>query len=185
MHVVFHSPGENGRTIELFRDTAEIRVERVARGFVAQERTTVFGGEDEMNVNGGKGLWHVERVWCGASFANPKGIVTISPGLRGTSYPGKTSGQNHNPNRVAANVPHVVGNGIGRNRVAVGDVSWLMTQGSRVAATLGFGSGSPWDSPNAQFKNRSSQSSGTRHQPQRPTGLRLKAQGWRARAYLG
>src|SRR6266496_2630092 len=62
MHVVFHSPGEDGRTIELFRDTAEIRVERVARGFVAQKRTTVFGGEDEMNVNGGKGLWHVERM---------------------------------------------------------------------------------------------------------------------------
>src|SRR5439155_19214967 len=49
-------------SIELFRDTAEIRVERVARGFVAQKRTTVFGGEDEMNVNGGKGMWHVERM---------------------------------------------------------------------------------------------------------------------------
>ena len=49
-------------SIELFRDTAEIRVERVARGFVAQERTTVFGGKDEMNVNGGKGLWHGDRI---------------------------------------------------------------------------------------------------------------------------
>ena len=48
--------------IELFRDTAEIRVERVARGFVAQKRATVFGGEDQMNVNGGKGLWHVRRM---------------------------------------------------------------------------------------------------------------------------
>ena len=37
-------------------------MERVARGFVAQKRTTVFGGEDEMNVNGGKGLWHVGRM---------------------------------------------------------------------------------------------------------------------------
>src|SRR6266699_7118749 len=62
MHVVFHSAGEDGRTIELFRDTAEIRVERVARAFVAQKRTTVFGGEDEMNVNGGKRLWHVGRM---------------------------------------------------------------------------------------------------------------------------
>jgi len=62
MHVVFHSPGEDGRTIELFRDTAEVRVERVARGFVAQKLTTVFGGEDEMNVNGGKGLWHFRRM---------------------------------------------------------------------------------------------------------------------------
>jgi hypothetical protein len=39
MHVVFHSSGEDGWTIELFRDTAEIRVERVARGFVAQKLT--------------------------------------------------------------------------------------------------------------------------------------------------
>ena len=31
-------------------------------GFVAQERPAVFGGEDQMNVNGGKGLWHVGRM---------------------------------------------------------------------------------------------------------------------------
>jgi len=45
-------------SIELFRHAAEIRVERVARDFVAQERPAVFGGEDQMNVNGGTGLWH-------------------------------------------------------------------------------------------------------------------------------
>ena len=37
-------------------------MERVARGFVAQERAAVFGGEDQMNVNSGKGLWHVGRM---------------------------------------------------------------------------------------------------------------------------
>jgi hypothetical protein len=37
-------------------------VERITNGFVAQERATVFGGEDEMNVNGGKGLWHGARM---------------------------------------------------------------------------------------------------------------------------
>src|ERR1035438_447728 len=58
MHVVFHAADEDGRAIELFGDAAEIRVERVARGFVAQERPAVFGGEDQMNVNGGKRLWH-------------------------------------------------------------------------------------------------------------------------------
>ena len=56
MDVVFHA--------------AEIRVERVARGFVAQERAAVFGGEDEMNVNGGKGLWHEGRMPNRKRFAS-------------------------------------------------------------------------------------------------------------------
>jgi hypothetical protein len=62
MDVVFHPADEDGRAIELFGDAAEIRVQRVARGFVAQEGTAVFGGENQMNVNGGKGLWHVGRM---------------------------------------------------------------------------------------------------------------------------
>jgi len=62
MDVVFHAADEEGRAFELFGDAAEIRVEHVARGFVAQERSAVFGGEDQMNVNGGKGLWHVRRM---------------------------------------------------------------------------------------------------------------------------
>ncbi len=33
-------------------------MQRIARGFVAQERSAIFGGEGEMDVNGGKGLWH-------------------------------------------------------------------------------------------------------------------------------
>src|SRR6266496_5511233 len=59
MDMVFHTADEDGRAIEFFGNTPEIRVEGVAREFVAQERATVFGGKDEMNVNGGKGLWHV------------------------------------------------------------------------------------------------------------------------------
>ena len=62
MDVVFHAADEDGRAIELFGDAAEIRMERVARGFVAKERPAVFGGKDQMKVNGGKGLWHVERM---------------------------------------------------------------------------------------------------------------------------
>src|SRR6266853_539011 len=62
MNVVFHAANENGRAIELFGDAAEIRMERVARGFVTQERATVFGGEDQMSVNGGKRLWHGVRL---------------------------------------------------------------------------------------------------------------------------
>src|SRR5205823_2336868 len=51
-----------GRAIESFGDAAEIRVQRVTRGFGAQERTAVFGGENQMNVNGGQGLGHGGRM---------------------------------------------------------------------------------------------------------------------------
>jgi len=33
---------------------------------------------------------------------NPKGIVSFSPGLRGTSYPGCERGMDHNPEGVAS-----------------------------------------------------------------------------------
>ena len=62
MDVVFHAADEQGRAIELFGDAAEIRMERVARGFVAPERSAVFGGEHQMNVNGGKGLGRFDGV---------------------------------------------------------------------------------------------------------------------------
>src|SRR6266700_7757176 len=55
MDMVFHAADEDGRAIELFGDAAETRMERVARGFGAQQRSAVLGGEDKMNVNGGKG----------------------------------------------------------------------------------------------------------------------------------
>ena len=35
-------------------------------------------------------------------FRNPEGIVSFSPGLRGTSYPGKTCKKKRNPEGVAA-----------------------------------------------------------------------------------
>src|SRR5437773_8139453 len=76
MQVVFHATDEDGRAIELFGNAAEIGVERVARGFVAQERAAVFGGEDEMNVNDGKGLWHGAKMAKPWPFANPKGNVS-------------------------------------------------------------------------------------------------------------
>ena len=62
MDVVFHPSNKDGRAIELFGDAAEIRVERIAHGFVPQERSAVFGGEDQMNVNGGQGLWHERKM---------------------------------------------------------------------------------------------------------------------------
>jgi hypothetical protein len=38
---------------------------------------------------------------AGAFAANPKGIASFSPGLRGTSYPGIAASNVHNPERVA------------------------------------------------------------------------------------
>jgi hypothetical protein len=53
---------------------------------------------------------------------NPKGILAQSPGLRGTSYPGKSAGPHHNPNGVAADCcTHALRKRIGRNPVGVGD----------------------------------------------------------------
>jgi hypothetical protein len=104
MNMIFHAADEDGRAIELFGDAAEIRMKRIARGFVAQERPAVFGGKDQMNVNGRKRLWHSGTMANPRSSGNPKGIVSSSPGLRGTSNPGKAPGGNHNPNGVVAKV---------------------------------------------------------------------------------
>ena len=60
----------------MFGNPAEIRVEGFASGFVAQERAAVFGGEDEMDVNDGKGLWHGAKMAKPWPFANPKGNVS-------------------------------------------------------------------------------------------------------------
>src|SRR5437870_5377971 len=46
----------------------------------------------------------------------------------------------NNPKGIASPEPKVGAPGIGRNRVAVGDNCWTVTQGSSFLATLGFGS---------------------------------------------
>ena len=51
MHVVFHSPGEDGRTILPFGNLAQIRVQRRTKLLVPKKGTAVFGGEDEVKVN--------------------------------------------------------------------------------------------------------------------------------------
>src|SRR5438552_15670699 len=119
----------------------------------------------------------------------PKGLRPSAQGWAASAYPGCAFGTGNNANGVAAHSPTLrqrryVGlrikriqqpqtrlwpfvrewdGGNGRNRVAVEIFVWTVTQGSAFRATLGFGSESRWDSPNAQFKNRSSQSSGTRN----------------------
>jgi hypothetical protein len=82
MDVVFHAADEDGRAIELFGDAAEIRVERVARG----------------NVRGlGNDVTKSNRV---VSRNNPKGIVSISPRLRGTSYLGSSCNKSSTATRL-------------------------------------------------------------------------------------
>ena len=61
MDVVFHAADEDGRAIQLFGNAANMGMQRVARGSVAQERSPVFG-DAQMNVNGRKGLGHVGRM---------------------------------------------------------------------------------------------------------------------------
>ena len=73
--------------------------------------------------------------------ANPKGIVSSSPGLRDTSYPGAGEGERPNRNAVASRSSQHR-----HNRVAVDGSSTTPSQGSSFVATLGFESESRWDS---------------------------------------
>ncbi len=74
-------------------------------------------------------------------LVNPKGIVSSSPGSRGTSYPGRLRWDGHQPQRGCVFVvtcrpqPRWDWNVFARQ-----------TQGSSCLATLGFGPESPWDS---------------------------------------
>jgi hypothetical protein len=112
MNVVFHTADENGRAIELFGNATEIRMKRLTRGFVAQERATVFRGRrDECKRRKGTGAYVPSLCPNWALFANPKGIAPTSPRLACNAYLG-----------------YMFGNG--RNRVAVGNIGWTMTQGS-------------------------------------------------------
>ena len=76
-----------------------------------------------------------------ARSANPNGIVSSSPGLRGTSYPGFGERERPNPNGVASRTSRRR-----RNRVAVDDHSATVSQGGSFVATLGFAPESRWDS---------------------------------------
>src|SRR5437660_5638745 len=81
---------------------------------------------------------------CCLPSPNPKGIASSSPGLRGTSYPGKTSKKSINLNEVCGrfdkNGPDC------RNPFRVENLFCMVTQGSRGTATLGFAPESRWDS---------------------------------------
>jgi len=62
---------------------------------------------------------------------NPKGIPAQSPGLRGTSYPGKSGQKANNPNGVAARWRNFGATPLGLK------IPPAATQGSSFLATLG------------------------------------------------
>ena len=74
-------------------------------------------------------------------FPNPNGIVSQSPGLRGTSYPGLTIIADTTPTGLRQ-----IGCARGRNPFRVEDIWFTISQGSSCLATLGWRTESRWDS---------------------------------------
>ena len=78
---------------------------------------------------------------CPAGDGNPNGIVSSSPGLRGTSYPGWFTSRIFNPNGVAPRCTPQSATPLGLFPGA------RPSQGSSFLATLGWRPESRWDSP--------------------------------------
>ena len=85
------------------------------------------------------------RRW-GIAGRNPEGIVSTSPGLARSAYPG-----NQRPNvTTPTGLRRGRGRGQeGRNPVGVETISRPLTQGSACRATLGWRTESRWDSARA------------------------------------
>jgi hypothetical protein len=58
MHMILHATGEDRRAIKPLRNAREVSVEVGAKGFIREIRRPRFGGKDDVEVNGGKGLGH-------------------------------------------------------------------------------------------------------------------------------
>jgi hypothetical protein len=87
-------------------------------------------------------------------FANPEGVLSVSPGLRGTSYPGFPACEGTNPERVASCRPATrFGAGPRYNPFRVEGVLLPGTQGSSFLATLGWTMESRWDSQREHMKS--------------------------------
>ena len=86
-NVVLHSPNEDGRTIQPFGNLSQIRVQPPTKLLIPKKWTTVFGGEDEVNVNDRQGLGHRFPFIRGR---NPVGVVAFAvylPRVARTSQP--------------------------------------------------------------------------------------------------
>lgn len=108
MDMVLHSTDENRRAIELFGYATEIRMERIARGFVAQERPPLFSGENQMNVNGGKGLRHSERMMNRDAIRQSQRDCVFQPKVGALAYLGCGLEVGNNANGVMAVDPNHV-----------------------------------------------------------------------------
>jgi hypothetical protein len=143
------------QAIVLFGDAAEIRMKRVARGFVAQEWSAVFGGEDQMNVNGGKGLWHdagcqigirspaltgfdgaAKRIASCAQQSQRDCVLQPKVGAPAPTLAHRET--NHQPQRGCGKYRAWRTDGNGHNRVAVGNYLRTVTQGSSCLGILGL-----------------------------------------------
>src|ERR1041385_1051545 len=82
-----------------------------------------------------------------ANAANPNGIASSSPGLRGTNYPGYGGERDDNSERVVSRVTHSVGNPMDTTPLGL-NTSGGPTPGTSCLATLGFVAESLWDSIN-------------------------------------
>ena len=109
---------------------------------------------------------------------NPKGIAASSPRLACNAYLGCALGNRINANGVVAEVRRGRER-MGLNRVAVGDVSRTMTQGSSCLATLGSGTESRWDSRTE--RDSASRSRFTRDE----TALAVRRHGRNRRSLIG
>src|ERR1022692_1636766 len=102
MNMVFHAADLDRRTVELFGNATEIGVQRIPRSFVAQQRATVFGGKDEMNINGGKGLWHGEKMANFVIIFQSQRDCGLQPKVGTPAYLGFTFPNGNNLNEVVA-----------------------------------------------------------------------------------
>jgi hypothetical protein len=115
-------------------------------GFVAQERPAVFGGEDEMNVNGGKGLWHDGKMAHYVSAFQSQRDCGLQPKVAEPArLPWVTMRKWIQPQRGWGEVPRWTGTEWPQPRCGW-EFLRTLTQGSSCLATLGFGPESRWDS---------------------------------------
>jgi hypothetical protein len=91
MDMIFNATDQERRTFQGFGNTAELRMQCVAHRLVGEKWATFFGGENQMDVNGGEGLGHASgglaqpRWGCcwfrtltqGSSFLTTLGFGTI------------------------------------------------------------------------------------------------------------
>src|SRR5882672_6755863 len=115
MHVIFHAADQERWAFENFRNGSKLGMEAFTNRLVAKKRPAFLGGENKMNVNGGKRLWHAPEARrrgllaqedrCAPGSSIPKGLRNKAQGCDSQSNPGYgIASLIFNPNGVAASV---------------------------------------------------------------------------------